>query len=628
MIGMTDETTKKKNRVRRDIEFRLRERERFLRTLIGNLPGVVFRCRCDAEFTKEFLSDGCLELTGYRAEELIGDRAVTTWSAMVHPEDRERFLAETRRLICDEQPDEARQFKISYRLIHRDGAVKHVRDRFRFVHDSFGKIAALEGFIIDVTERTLANERARESEARYKLLAENMRDLVCLLDLDGTYLYVSPSSETLLGYAPDELVGKSLYELVHPQDAECLRLEAHERLLTGETGIIVEYRMRDKSGDFCWFETMAQTVCATSDEIVQLQFVSRDISKRKEAEAAAKAAQEDLAQLLMSEQEARRDADVARVEAEHANRAKDEFLQMVSHEFRTPLTTIKTLVRVLMHGGKTEEERQRHLETIGSECDRQVDMILNLLDVSRLEEGDVDLKCEPVNLDRVLQSCAKIERPAADARDQIFTIECSESLPEVAGDEKAMRRAFCTIIENAVKYTPEGGMIHISARHVAHHGIKTKSNEADLKIAAARFGDLPKQMNFSIGEPPIGEEIAVIVCDTGRGILPEDVPRLFEKFFRGRKPLSDSSTDGTPDDAAGKAETPGVGLGLYLVKRLIGALGGRITVNTEVGRGSCFTVFLPIWNEKTHEGDTLDEYGFDENDGENEKRAEKTIIGG
>jgi PAS domain S-box-containing protein len=611
---MASENAVKTKLERQEVEYRLRERERFLRTLIANLPGVVFRCRADENFTKEFVSDGCLDLTGYRAEEIIGANAVTTWKELMHPEDRERVLAELRRLTEKEQPTGGEQFQISYRLIARDESIKHVRDRFRFVHDSLGKIAALEGFITDITEQSLADERVRESENRYKLLAENMRDLVCLHDLDGKYLYVSPSSETLLGYSPDELVGTSPYDLFHPEDVERLRDEAHARLLKGETGIIVEYRMRDKKGEYCWLETMAQTVTvATNGEVIQLQTVSRDISKRKEAETETREAQEELAHLLMSEQEARRDADAARVEAEHASRAKDEFLQMVSHEFRTPLTTIKTLVRVLQHDGKSEAERARHLETIAAECDRQIDLILNLLDVSRLEEGDVDLKREPVDVNRVLYSCDKIERPAAAARNQIFNVERDKPLPPIAGDEKAIRRALCTVIENAIKYTPETGMITVTARHVAHHGIKTGVAETDKKIAAELFGDLPVRMNFTGDEQSAGEEIAVIVCDTGRGILPEDVPRLFQKFYRGAKPHADTSTDGTPDDAAGKAETPGVGLGLYLAKRLITALDGRITVNSEVGRGSCFTIFLPVWNEKSGAvADPIDEYDFDE----------------
>ena len=626
---MTGKEAVKTKPERGEIEFRLRERERFLRTLIANLPGVVFRCRADTEFTKEFISDGCFDLTGWRADELVGEKSVVRWNDLIYPEDRERVESELRRLVEGEKTTNGEQFEVDYRIVARDNSIKQVRDRFRAVHDSLGKINALEGFITDITDQTLAGERMRKSEERYKLLAENMRDLVCLHDLDGKYTYVSPSSETLLGYTPAEMLGRSPYDFIHPEDVERLRDEAHPRLLKGETGIIVEYRMLRKTGEYCWFETMAQTVAAPGGAVIQLQTVSRDVSKRKEAEAETVKAQEELAQLLMSEQQANRDAVAARVEAEHASRAKDEFLQMVSHEFRTPLTTIKTLVRVLLKDGNSQDEREKHLETIAAECDRQIDMILNLLDVSRLEEGNADLKREPVDINRVLHSCDKIERPAAHARDQIFNIEHDQPLPKAAGDEKAVRRALCTVIENAIKYTPENGMITVTAKHVEHLK-KADSAVEDKKIAAGLFGDLPKQMNYSIGEQPSGEEIAVIICDTGRGIMPADIPKIFGKFYRGAKPFADSATDGTPDDAAGKAETPGVGLGLYLAKRLITALDGRITVNSEVGRGSCFTIFLPVWKENLHEKDTLDEYDFDgeHNGDEGENDAEKTPAGG
>jgi K+-sensing histidine kinase KdpD len=134
-----------------------------------------------------------------------------------------------------------------------------------------------------------------------------------------------------------------------------------------------------------------------------------------------------------------------------------------------------------------------------------------------------------------------------------------------------------TIIENAIKYTPEGGRISVSA-----------------ELATA-------------------EEIVVHVTDNGRGIRPEDVPHIFDKFFRGMNPKAtkDPTIDGTPDDAV-KPETPGVGLGLYLAERLIRALEGRIEVESSPGSGSRFSVILPVWNDALHEMDDVDEYGFEE----------------
>jgi PAS domain S-box-containing protein len=444
---MSGEQLKKENV---PVEYRLRERERFLRTLIGNLPGVVYRCGVDKSFTSEFLSDGCIELTGFTAEELTRTRAAT-WDEIIHEDDRARVRGEIERLMNDSRAFAASPVQISYRIRTRAGALKHVRDRFRFISDANGKIIALEGFIADITEREIADERLRESEARYRLLAENMGDLVCLHDAEGRCTYVSPSSRKLLGFEPEELVGKSPYDLIHPDESACVRDDTHAQLLAGKTDLTVSYRIRRKTGEYVWFETMAQTVKDETGKIAQLLTVSRDITKRREAEAERTAAQEEIAQLFMSEQTAHGEAKRARLEAERADRAKDEFLQLISHEFRTPLTTIKTLARIMEKGGETPAERQEYLETIAAECDRQIDMILNLLDVARVEEGSIDLRSEKVDVNRLLASCEKIERHAANERQQNFTVVYDENLPAARGDEKAVRRALCSIIENAIK---------------------------------------------------------------------------------------------------------------------------------------------------------------------------------
>lgn len=558
------------------VQYRLRERERFLRTLISNLPGIVYRCRTDERWTPEFMSDG-VEIVGYSPAEFLETRRVT-WDDVMHPEDRERVRARVRSLMAESVAFSTTSYLLSYRLISPTEELKHVRDRFRFVYDEQGQPIALEGVITDVTDLTLADERIRESENRYRLLAENIHDLVCLHDLDGTFLYLSPSCERVLGFTPAELTGTNPYALFHPEDAPRLREEAHRPLLAGGTEVMNEYRMRRKGGDYVWLETMSQRVVTEQGELVRLLSCSRDITTRKRMEEERRRVEEERAALLIREQAARQEAESAREEALHANRVKDEFLQMVSHEFRTPLTTIKAATRVLLNNGESPEERREYLETISTECDRQIDMIINLLDISRLEaSGGVDLKHERVNFSEVLRACDRIERHAAEVRGQEFIVESSEDLPAVRGDAKALRRAFCTIIENAIKYTPEGGRISVAA-----------------ELAAP-------------------EEIVVHIIDNGRGIRPEDVPHIFDKFFRGTNPkaVKDPTIDGTPDDAV-KPETPGVGLGLYLAERLIRALEGRIEVKSSPGNGSRFSVFLLVWNAALHEMDDMDEYGFEE----------------
>ena len=573
-------------------ERKLNERERFLRTLIGNLPGVVYRCRTDENFTSEFLSDGCFELTGYSAEELTQNKIVS-WDDIIHTEDRAEIRAEVRSLMNDSAAFSTTPFQLSYRIVTRGDAIKYVRDRFRFISDSIGKIVALEGFIADVTKRELADERIRKSESRYRLLAENTLDIICLLDLDGVYKFVSPSSQTVLGFAPDELLGNSIYDYIHDEEIVCVREDTHQRLLKGETDLTVDYRMRRKSGEYVWLETLAQTVSGEDGKTSQLLTVSREITRRKQIEKEYDEAQEEIARLYFSQQKAREEAETAKREAERANFAKDEFLQLVSHEFRTPLTTIKILASLLQDGGETEQERKEHLNIIASECDRQIDMILNLLDVARVEENSIDLRSEPVNVNQILLSREKIERRAADARRQKFSVEYAENLPLVRGDEKAIRRALCAIIENAVKYTPVGGSINVSANHIVKTA-ETSQSETGKKDAAQKT---PVEKS---------EEVAITVSDTGRGIRSEDVPHLFDKFYRGENPVS------SKDSSEETIENFGVGLGLYLAERLIKELGGRIAVESEIKRGSRFTIFLPVWNSAADKLDTIDNYGFDE----------------
>ncbi|MBA2353029.1 MAG: PAS domain S-box protein [Acidobacteria bacterium] len=569
------------------VEHRLREPERFLRRLISNLPGIVYRCAADDGWALEFVSDGVelSTLIGYSDKNLLESRLVT-WDDVMHPEDRDFVRGELRRLAASHVPFSIAAHSLSYRVVTATNQVTYVRDRFRFVDDEAGRAVALEGVITDVTEQTLAEMRARESEGHYRLLAENIHDLVCLHDSAGQFLFLSPSCERVLGFDPTDLIGTSLYALMPPDDVPAIRDGVFVRLRAGEPAVMSEHRMRHQSGQDVWVETLWQRI-VTAPGPPHVLTSSRDITRRKIAEgeradmeqerAARRAAEEARA----TAEAALAEAEVSRAEAVQANRAKDEFLQMVSHEFRTPLSTIKTATHILLHGllegREAEDERRTLLETIASECDRQSDLIVNLTDVSRLEEGSVDLRHEPVLLAGVLAACDRIDRKAAQARAQTLTVDVRDDLPAVGGDAKALRRVFCTIIGNALKYTPAGGGIEVRAARAAP------------------------------------DEVVVHVTDNGRGIRPADLPYIFDKFYRGRR-SRDPAIDGTSDDAASVTEIPGAGLGLYRAKRLVHALDGRIEVTTAEGRGSRFSVYLPCWDGARHRDDDVDEYGFEQSD--------------
>lgn len=243
---------------------------------------------------------------------------------------------------------------------------------------------------------------------------------------------------------------------------------------------------------------------------------------------------------------------------------KSEFVSSVSHELRTPLTTIKTLTRLLQRGSLPEDTRQEYLETIAGECDRQIDLVQNLLDLTRLESGSYHPVIEETDPVDTINSVVSLHRNFADSkaiRLQVFAPP--EPLPNVMTDRPALYRILSGLVENALKYTPEFGVV---------------------KLIAGRLDD----------------DIVIEVQDNGCGIAKEDLERVFEKFYRGR-PISisavGSGVNGTSADAAVNVEpVPGMGLGLYIVKALVDQIGGTIDVKSPAngnGAGTAFIVRLP-----------------------------------
>ena len=241
---------------------------------------------------------------------------------------------------------------------------------------------------------------------------------------------------------------------------------------------------------------------------------------------------------------------------------KSDFVSSVSHELRTPLTTIKALTRLLMRGETSQEKQREYLETISVECDRQIDLVLNLLDLSRLEGGVFRVALEKVDVAEVIRLCVKSETSAAERRQHRLEIESVSDIPPVCADPKALRRVLSNLIENAIKYTPDGGLIIVSAR------------EED-------------------------DRVAITVADNGRGIPADDLPVLFDKFHRGRPAPHSAAMRNATEEAAllEDADVSGIGLGLYLGKSVTERMGGTISVDTEVGRGSTFTLRLPVWKD-------------------------------
>ena len=258
---------------RRRVEAALRESEARFRNIAANVPGAIIRylLRPDGSDSVLYMSPGCYRLWEVDAQHAEADGKVM-WQ-MVHPEDlpgmRQSMEASARDLSA---------WTWQWRITTPSGHVRWLEVTAQPVSQPDNCIV-WDGLILDVTDRKQAEIALRESEARYRLLAENMNDLVCLHSLNGRYLYISPSCESLLGYGYDEMLGQDVFSFIHPKDRDLVCKETYTAAASGKTTLIT-YRMRQKSGQYIWFETLAKPILDATGQTVQLQTTSRDVTER------------------------------------------------------------------------------------------------------------------------------------------------------------------------------------------------------------------------------------------------------------------------------------------------------------------------------------------------------------
>lgn len=414
--------------------------------------------------------------------------------------------------------------------------------------------------------------------------------VIGIFDSQRRVLYRSSAENTYLGtdrsdsplFAPLSNQSKAVIEATSPYDGV-------ERLyglvVVGSTDCVVAAGVptstlyspaRRQIGRYLIFSFLA-LLCAIAAAIVIARSIARPILKLSSAaedfgrgELKARANVKDggeLEQLGAAFDEMAERIETRTLRLAELDRLKSEFVGGVSHELRTPLTTIKTLTRVLLRGGESQQERREYLETIGAECDRQIDLVLNLLDLSRIEAGVFTVCRTKVDAAEIVKNCAVIERHAASTRSHDLQVDLPDGELLAVADANALRRVLCSLVENSIKYTPDGGSIRLSAK----------------------LED---------------DEVVIRISDTGCGIEASDVPHVFEKFYRGRP---STSAKGVNNGASG-SEAPGIGLGLYLARTITEECGGRISVESSNDRGTTIALRLSPFREKveTKESDLVE----------------------
>ena len=227
--------------LRRRAERELRENRRRLATLMSNLPGMAYRCRDDPDWTMEFVSEGCLALTGYQAADLIGSRRIS-YAEVIHPDDRERVSQEARAAIDAREP-----FTLVYRIVTAAREERHVWEQGRAVASSAGEVLALEGFIIDISERAVAERRIRESERRVRTILETAKEGYVEVSPGWDIRVVNPEMCAILGREASGIVGHRLHEFADARSREALLREEEESIGVQRGTYEVTFQRPDKT---------------------------------------------------------------------------------------------------------------------------------------------------------------------------------------------------------------------------------------------------------------------------------------------------------------------------------------------------------------------------------------------
>lgn len=429
-----------------------------------------------------------------------GDRA--EFFSAVHPADRARLQA----IFDDYSWTEAQS---DFRIVRPDGEIRFISATATREFGPDGTPVRMFGIDQDITKR-------RQAEERLDRLFEASIDVLTIISFKGYFKRVNPAFVKMLGFSEEELSARPCIDFVHEDDRERTMAGVMAQVYAGEKTRI-DNRYICKDGSIVW---LSWTMSPSGRDILG---VARDVTAERAAE-----------------EELRRAKDAA----EAASRAKSEFLATMSHEIRTPLNGVIGMADLLRTTPLSPEQRER-VETIHDSGRVLLAVLNDILDLSRIEAGKLELEHRPFDLGRAIRSVTDLWSSAASAKALSFSCEVAKGVPQrVEGDEVRVCQILGNLLSNAVKFTSKG----------------------DIALRISR--DLASSM------------VVCEVADTGDGIAADVLPKLFEKFSQG--------------DASVTRRHGGTGLGLAISRQLAELMGGSIAVTSTAGSGTTFRVMLAL----------------------------------
>ncbi|MEW6079662.1 MAG: PAS domain S-box protein [Thermodesulfobacteriota bacterium] len=503
-------------------EAELRDREARYRLLTENATDIIWTA--DMKMRLTYISPSVERVLGYSPEEAQS----LPVQALVTPESYQQAM----KVMNDELDrmatvSQGRPTTLVVEMVRKDGATVWTEVNATWLRDEGGGVKGILGVSRDITERKTTEDLLRASEEKFRLLAENANDIIWIRDLHLNLVYINRAIERIRGFTPEEEMARSpeqsltadSLERVRRMFSEAMARESSGKLLTEP--YILEVEALCKDGSTKWMEMSMNWLRNRDGRAEGIIGISRDISERRQVEL----------ELRRAEQL-----------ADQANQAKSQFLANVSHEIRTPMNGVLGMVELLKSTGLNAEQMD-YADTIYQSASSLLEIINDILDISKIESGKMNLHEEIFNLEECVDGIREIlDYPA---RNKGLNLTVHYLAPRwVLGDKTRVRQILTNLTGNAVKFTDKG---QVTIR-------------VDYHQATACF--------------------RIAVSDTGIGI-PEGMQKTVFESFR--------QVDGSVS-----RRYEGTGLGLSIAKNMAELMGGRIELESRVGQGSTFTVFLPL----------------------------------
>ena len=512
---------------RKNPEDALRESEVRFRTIVSQASAGV--ANTDAEGRITLANPRFCEIAGYPAAALVG----TAVFDLVHPDDRARGREAFMRMI-----DEGTSFEMEKRYVQRDGHVVWVNTAASAIVDTRSAADAAVIVIFDITQKKNAEAALRESEERLRMVVENARDYAIVsMDLERVVTGWNTGAERLLGYDGPEIIGRLADAIFTAEDrvAGAPFREAQVALAEGRAAD-ERWHLR-KDGSRFWGSGVMMAMRDDAGTAIGLLKIFRDQTSERETQQALEASRADLETALTENQRARADS-------EAAGHAKDRFLAILSHELRTPLTPVMMAVHALERSAELQPTVRNTLTLIRRNVKAEIRLIDDLLDVTRISSGKLELVHAATDVHQAINAAAEICAADFAAKRQRLDLTLAATRCDVIGDSSRLEQVFWNLLKNASKFTPPGGAVHVTTRNA-------------------------------------GRSIVVDVTDNGVGIDRESLHSIFEAFAQEGEWIT--------------REFGGLGLGLAIAKASVEAHAGRLVAASEGrGKGATFTVELPL----------------------------------